>query len=199
MGGVRFPRCREFVLQNIHLVARWLDTLEKLVEHHSEDSHPEYRLFMSAEPAPSPETHIIPQGLLDNSIKITSEPPTGMRANLHGALDLFSQVPSVPPLPVPSCLLGAFWSAGTAHPLPWLHRLSTLGCPCCQGLHLESPESPSGRGSGVTRAAQGFPTQGSARLPVPFLMLNLELLQLYHEQTASAVSRALGRELLTPS
>uniref|UniRef100_A0A803VV29 Dynein axonemal heavy chain 17 n=1 Tax=Ficedula albicollis TaxID=59894 RepID=A0A803VV29_FICAL len=82
------------ILQNIHLVARWLDALEKLVEHHSEDSHPEYRLyrlFMSAEPAPSPETHIIPQGLLDNSIKITSEPPTGMRANLHGALDLFSQ------------------------------------------------------------------------------------------------------------
>uniref|UniRef100_A0A8C0VGU9 Dynein axonemal heavy chain 17 n=1 Tax=Cyanistes caeruleus TaxID=156563 RepID=A0A8C0VGU9_CYACU len=79
------------ILQNIHLVARWLDTLEKLVEHHSLESHAEYRLFMSAEPAPSPETHIIPQGLLDNSIKITSEPPTGMRANLHGALDLFSQ------------------------------------------------------------------------------------------------------------
>ncbi|NXE69982.1 DYH17 protein, partial [Calcarius ornatus] len=79
------------ILQNIHLVARWLGTLEKLVEHHSLESHPEYRLFMSAEPAPSPETHIIPQGLLDNSIKITSEPPTGMRANLHGALDLFDQ------------------------------------------------------------------------------------------------------------
>lgn len=86
-------------MQNIHLVARWLDTLEKLVEHHSEDSHPEYRLFMSAEPAPTPEAHIIPQGLLDNSIKITSEPPTGMRANLHGALDLFSQVPLCHPRP----------------------------------------------------------------------------------------------------
>uniref|UniRef100_A0A8C5IYP6 Dynein axonemal heavy chain 17 n=1 Tax=Junco hyemalis TaxID=40217 RepID=A0A8C5IYP6_JUNHY len=79
------------ILQNIHLVARWLSTLEKLVEHHSLESHPEYRLYMSAEPAPSPETHIIPQGLLDNSIKITNEPPTGMRANLHGALDLFNQ------------------------------------------------------------------------------------------------------------
>ncbi|NXE96762.1 DYH17 protein, partial [Menura novaehollandiae] len=79
------------ILQNIHLVARWLDTLEKLVEQHSLGSHPEYRLFMSAEPAPSPESHIIPQGLLENSIKITSEPPTGMRANLHRALDLFSQ------------------------------------------------------------------------------------------------------------
>ncbi|XP_071429942.1 dynein axonemal heavy chain 17 isoform X2 [Pithys albifrons albifrons] len=79
------------ILQNIHLVSRWLDTLEKLAEQHSTDSHPEYRLFMSAEPAPSPESHIIPQGLLENSIKITSEPPTGMRANLHRALDLFSQ------------------------------------------------------------------------------------------------------------
>ncbi|NWU85052.1 DYH17 protein, partial [Onychorhynchus coronatus] len=79
------------ILQNIHLVARWLDTLDKLVEQHSMDSHPEYRLFMSAEPAPSPEAHIIPQGLLENSIKITSEPPTGMHANLHRALDLFSQ------------------------------------------------------------------------------------------------------------
>lgn len=99
MGEVRFSRCREFLLQNIHLVARWLSTLEKLVEHHSLESHPEYRLFMSAEPAPSPETHIIPQGLLDNSIKITSEPPTGMRANLHGALDLFNQVPPCHPQP----------------------------------------------------------------------------------------------------
>ncbi|NWW79259.1 DYH17 protein, partial [Climacteris rufus] len=79
------------ILQNIHLVSRWLGTLEKLVEQHSLSSHPEYRLFMSAEPAPSPESHIIPQGLLENSIKITSEPPTGMRANLHRALDLFSQ------------------------------------------------------------------------------------------------------------
>ncbi|NXU08490.1 DYH17 protein, partial [Pardalotus punctatus] len=79
------------ILQNIHLVARWLGTLEKLVEQHSLGSHPDYRLFMSAEPAATPESHIIPQGLLDNSIKITSEPPTGMHANLHRALHLFSQ------------------------------------------------------------------------------------------------------------
>lgn len=82
-----------FLLQNIHLVARWLGTLEKMVEQYSEGSHDDYRLFMSAEPAPSPETHIIPQGLLEDAIKITNEPPTGMHANLHKALDLFSQVP----------------------------------------------------------------------------------------------------------
>ncbi|KFW95505.1 Dynein heavy chain 17, axonemal, partial [Phalacrocorax carbo] len=47
--------------------------------------------IMGAEPAPSPEAHIIPQGLLENAIKITNEPPTGMYANLHKALDLFTQ------------------------------------------------------------------------------------------------------------
>ncbi|XP_015735401.1 dynein heavy chain 17, axonemal [Coturnix japonica] len=79
------------ILQNIHLVARWLSTLDKRVEQHSTDSHPDYRVFMSAEPASNPEAHIIPQGLLENSIKITNEPPTGMHANLHKALDLFTQ------------------------------------------------------------------------------------------------------------
>lgn len=49
-------------------------------------------MFISAEPAPTPEAHIIPQGILENAIKITNEPPTGMYANLHKALDLFTQV-----------------------------------------------------------------------------------------------------------
>ncbi|KAM5310557.1 dynein axonemal heavy chain 9 isoform 2-T2 [Glossophaga mutica] len=79
------------VLQNIHLVAKWLGTLEKKLEELSESSHPEFRVFISAEPAPSPEGHIIPQGILENSIKITNEPPTGMHANLHKALDNFTQ------------------------------------------------------------------------------------------------------------
>ncbi|KAM8851125.1 dynein beta chain, ciliary [Spinachia spinachia] len=79
------------ILQNIHLVARWLGSLEKLLERCCEGSHPDYRVFMSAEPAPSPQEHIIPQGILENAIKITNEPPTGMHANLHAALDNFDQ------------------------------------------------------------------------------------------------------------
>uniref|UniRef100_A0A803T9B7 Dynein axonemal heavy chain 17 n=1 Tax=Anolis carolinensis TaxID=28377 RepID=A0A803T9B7_ANOCA len=79
------------ILQNIHLVAKWLGTLDKKVERYSIGSHDDYRVFMSAEPAPSPDSHIIPQGLLENAIKITNEPPTGMHANLHKALDLFTQ------------------------------------------------------------------------------------------------------------
>ncbi|NWT02283.1 DYH9 protein, partial [Mionectes macconnelli] len=79
------------ILQNIHLVAKWLNSLEKKLEQHSKDSHKDFRVFISAEPAPSPESHIIPQGILENSIKITNEAPTGIQANLHGALDNFSQ------------------------------------------------------------------------------------------------------------
>uniref|UniRef100_W5MKY4 Dynein, axonemal, heavy polypeptide 9 like n=1 Tax=Lepisosteus oculatus TaxID=7918 RepID=W5MKY4_LEPOC len=79
------------ILQNIHLVAKWLGSLEKLLEKYSEGSHPDYRVFMSAEPAPTRQEHIIPQGILENSIKITNEPPTGMLANLHSALDNFDQ------------------------------------------------------------------------------------------------------------
>ncbi|AWP17229.1 putative dynein heavy chain 9 axonemal [Scophthalmus maximus] len=79
------------ILQNIHLVSRWLGNLEKLLEQHAEGSNKDFRLFVSAEPSSTREGHIIPQGILENSIKITNEPPTGMHANLHKALDNFNQ------------------------------------------------------------------------------------------------------------
>ena len=69
----------------------WLPSLEKVIEEYSEDSHQNYRLFLSAEPAPTPEGHIIPQSILEAAIKITNEPPTGMQANLHKAFDNFDQ------------------------------------------------------------------------------------------------------------
>lgn len=49
------------VLQNIHLVKKWLPSLEKKLEVASDGSHPDYRVFMSAEPASSAAGHIIPQ------------------------------------------------------------------------------------------------------------------------------------------
>nr|XP_061808009.1 dynein axonemal heavy chain 9-like isoform X2 [Nerophis lumbriciformis] len=79
------------ILQNIHLVARWLCTLEKILEQQTEERHEDFRVFFSAEPSSTLEGHIIPQGILENSIKITNEPPTGMHANLHKALDNFNQ------------------------------------------------------------------------------------------------------------
>ncbi|XP_028172090.1 dynein beta chain, ciliary-like [Ostrinia furnacalis] len=79
------------VLQNIHLVKKWLPSLEKKMESFANGCHIEFRLFMSAEPAATPAAHIIPQGILESSIKITNEPPTGMQANIHKALDNFNQ------------------------------------------------------------------------------------------------------------
>lgn len=43
--------------------------------------HDDFRLFMSAEPAATAAAHIIPQGILESSIKITNEPPTGMQVD----------------------------------------------------------------------------------------------------------------------
>lgn len=69
-----------------------MPTLEKKLEQYSEQSHSAYRVFISAEAASSRDSHIMPQGILESAIKITNEPPTGMHANLHKALDIFSQV-----------------------------------------------------------------------------------------------------------
>ncbi|XP_045472902.1 dynein beta chain, ciliary-like isoform X2 [Harmonia axyridis] len=79
------------ILQNIHLVVKWLPTLEKKMEQCVENAHENFRLYLSAEPSGDPLSCVIPQGILESSIKITNEPPTGMFANLHKALDNFNQ------------------------------------------------------------------------------------------------------------
>ncbi|KAG7242136.1 hypothetical protein INR49_024182, partial [Caranx melampygus] len=79
------------ILQNVHLVACWLPCLDALLETTAVNSHASYRVFITGEPAPSPEKHVIPRGILENAIKITNEPPTGMNASLHAALNNFSQ------------------------------------------------------------------------------------------------------------
>ncbi|XP_054720541.1 dynein axonemal heavy chain 11-like [Uloborus diversus] len=81
------------VLQNIHLAKAWLNRLEKKLEElNSSTVHQEFRLFLSANPPDlEDEGSIIPPGLLEFCRKITNEPPKGMQANLHKALDNFSQ------------------------------------------------------------------------------------------------------------
>lgn len=49
------------ILQNIHLVRNWLSNLEKKIEQLSEESHEDYRLYISAEPSHDPHESIIPQ------------------------------------------------------------------------------------------------------------------------------------------
>lgn len=83
------------ILQNIHLVVNWLPTLEKLIERivlqSESQGDSQFRLFISAEPAPDPQYHVIPQGILESSLKVVNEPPAGMAANLHKAWDNFTQ------------------------------------------------------------------------------------------------------------
>lgn len=79
------------VLQNIHLVSKWLPRLEKHVEESLESAHKNFRMFITAEAATRTSNFEIPQGILAASIKITNESPTGMRENLHAALGNFRQ------------------------------------------------------------------------------------------------------------
>jgi dynein heavy chain len=77
------------MLQNIHLMPKWLVELEKILESFSSESgggNSEFRLFLSAEPSLG-----IPIGILDKSIKLTNEPPAGLKANMKRAWTYFSK------------------------------------------------------------------------------------------------------------
>lgn len=75
------------MLQNIHLMPKWLGQLEKKLDGFAvEGSNLNFRLFLSAEPSPD-----IPIGILERSIKLTNEPPTGMKANLKRAFAFFTK------------------------------------------------------------------------------------------------------------
>jgi len=75
------------MLQNIHLMPKWCVELEKKLDVFAvENSHPEFRVFLSADPSNG-----IPIGILERSIKLTNEPPQGMLANLRRSFALFSK------------------------------------------------------------------------------------------------------------
>lgn len=50
-----------FKYKNVHLVQKWLPSLDKKIEASFECPHENYRIFISAEPANDPLYHIIPQ------------------------------------------------------------------------------------------------------------------------------------------
>lgn len=64
-------------LANCHLSLSWMPQLDKIVEQLQTDSiHKDFRLWLSSSPNPD-----FPIAILQSSIKITTEPPKGLKAN----------------------------------------------------------------------------------------------------------------------
>jgi len=74
------------LLQNIELVARWLPKLEKKLEALALGAHPNFRVFLSALPQ-----KVVPVAVLQSSIKLTNEPPSGLKANMLRAYGSFTE------------------------------------------------------------------------------------------------------------
>ena len=75
------------ILNNVHLMPRWLVELEKRLDEFAlEGSHKKFRLFLSSDASDA-----IPIGILNRCIKITNEPPAGLKANIKRAFASLSK------------------------------------------------------------------------------------------------------------
>ncbi|XP_075390744.1 dynein axonemal heavy chain 10 [Tenrec ecaudatus] len=65
------------MLQNCHLLVKWLKDLEKALERVTKP-HPDFRLWLTTDP-----TKGFPIGILQKSLKVVTEPPNGLKLNMR--------------------------------------------------------------------------------------------------------------------
>jgi dynein heavy chain len=72
-----YKRGHWVLLQNCHLLASWLKTLERILNSMKEP-HKDFRLWLTTDP-----TDRFPLGILQRSLKVVTEPPDGLKLNMR--------------------------------------------------------------------------------------------------------------------